>query len=114
MENEDQTALSKGKRRELSPAAAKREIRFGSPADLIFMEPQFLLDERVEVVTDTALPFVKSEQQDAIEIREFCLPSGYDYYSGGLRITYRPGEGEAAIERVLPVDWYAPGGIYQF
>lgn len=90
------------------------EIRFGSPADLILMEPQFLLDERVEVVTDTALPFVKSEQQDAIEIREFCLSSGYDYYSGGLRITYRPGEGEAAIERVLPVDWYAPGGIYQF
>lgn len=72
------------------------------------------LDERVEVVTDTALPFVKSEQQDAIEIREFRLPSGYDYYSGGLRITYRPGEGEAAIERVLPLDWYAPGGIYQF
>ena len=78
------------------------------------MEPQFLLDERVEVVTDTALPFVKSEQQDAIEISEFCLPSGYDHYSGGLRITYRPGEGEEAIERVLPLDWYAPGGIYQF
>lgn len=52
------------------------EIRFGTPADLIFMEPQFLLDERVEVVTDTALTFVKSEQQDAIEISEFCLPSG--------------------------------------
>ena len=90
------------------------EIRFGTPADLILMEPQFLLDERVEVVTDTALPFVKSEQQDAIEISEFCLPSGYDHYSGGLRITYRPGEGEEAIERVLPVDWYAPDGIYQF
>lgn len=104
----------KGKEESYRQQLQNGEIRFGSPADLIFMEPQFLLDERVEVVTDTALPFVKSEQQDAIEIREFCLPSGYDHYSGGLRITYRPGEGEAAIERVLPLDWYAPGGIYQF
>ena len=40
------TALSKGKRRELSPAAAKRgDPLWVTRADLILLEPQFLLDE---------------------------------------------------------------------